>query len=140
MRPRGVDSALTWVAYGVLDRSCAERLVGLGRSLWLDEIITVEAFVREGPRVILAGPYLKNNHELFSMLAWLTSSAAGESEIALRLSSSRRSSRALFSSRHGCMCASAGLPASSFSSSRPGRRCYSTSLRRPAATALHFSR
>lgn len=84
-RPRSIDTALTWVAYAVLGSIlCWTRLVGLDRSLWLDEIITVENYVREGPRVILAGPYLKNNHELFSMLAWITSSAAGDSEIALR--------------------------------------------------------
>lgn len=42
-------------------------------------------YVRAGPREILAGPYIPNNHELFSLLGWATSSVAGESEIALRL-------------------------------------------------------
>ena len=42
-------------------------------------------YVREGPRAILTGPYIPNNHELFSLLGWATSSAIGESEVALRL-------------------------------------------------------
>ena len=37
------------------------------------------------PAEILAGHYIPNNHELFSLLGWATSSVVGESEIALRL-------------------------------------------------------
>lgn len=59
------------------------RTVGLGRSLWHDEVIGLVLFIREGPRTILAGDDL--NHELFALLAWATTSLAGESEIALRL-------------------------------------------------------
>jgi len=61
----------------------ASRVVGLNQSFWTDEIIAVRDFVREGPRVILAGPDL--SHELYGILAWVTSSAVGESETALRL-------------------------------------------------------
>jgi hypothetical protein len=59
------------------------RLIGLGQSFWHDEVVAVEQFIRAGPREILAGPDL--SHELFSLLAWATSSVGGESEIALRL-------------------------------------------------------
>ena len=119
---------------------CWTRLVGLDRSLWLDEIITVENYVREGPRVILAGPYLKNNHELFSMLAWITSSVAGESEIALRLWSVAPFLAGVVLVTAWLHVRIGSLPASSSSSSRPGRRCYSTSPQRRAVTALHSSR
>ena len=63
----------------------ATRLAALHRSFWTDEVVTVTDYVRAGPRAILAGPYIPNNHELFSILGWLTTSVAGESEIALRL-------------------------------------------------------
>ena len=75
-----------WVAYAALGSIlCLTRFVGLGRGLWLDEVITVEEFVRGGPHAILVGTYLPNNHELFSLLAWATTAVAGESEIALRV-------------------------------------------------------
>ena len=61
------------------------RVVGLDRSLWTDEVVTVTDYIRAGPRDILSGPYIPNNHQFFSMLGWLTSLVAGESEIALRL-------------------------------------------------------
>jgi hypothetical protein len=61
----------------------ASRAVGLGHSFWTDEITAVEDFIRAGPREILTGPDL--SHELFGLLAWLTSSLVGESEVALRL-------------------------------------------------------
>lgn len=61
------------------------RLVGLGRSFWYDEILTVTSYVRGGPGAILSGAYLPNNHELFSLIGWVTVSAVGESEVALRL-------------------------------------------------------
>ena len=40
-----------------------------------------------GRSEILAGPYIPNNHELFSLLAWATASVFGESEAVLRLPS-----------------------------------------------------
>lgn len=61
------------------------RLVGLSQSLWHDEIVTVTDYIRAGPGEILIGTYIPNNHELFSLLGWATSSGLGESEIALRL-------------------------------------------------------
>lgn len=77
---------LTVAGYAVLGSIlCWTRLTGLDRSYWHDEIVTVADYVRAGPREILAGPYIPNNHELFSLLGWATSSVVGESEIALRL-------------------------------------------------------
>jgi MFS family permease len=64
---------------------CWSRLAGLGAGYCCDEIRTVEDYVRAGPWAILAGPYVPNNHELFSLVGWATSSVFGESEIALRL-------------------------------------------------------
>jgi hypothetical protein len=61
------------------------RAVGIDRSYWQDEIVTVRDFVRAGPFEILAGAYVPNNHELFSLLGWATSSLVGESEIAMRV-------------------------------------------------------
>jgi hypothetical protein len=82
-RPAAIATA---VAYGVLGAILvATRAVGLDRSLWHDEILTVVYFVREGPWEILAGDYIPNNHELYSLLGWATSSVVGESEVALRL-------------------------------------------------------
>jgi hypothetical protein len=68
----GLGAALLW-----------SRLAHLGHSLWNDEILMVEGYVRAGPRHILAGPDL--SHELMALLAWMTTALAGESEIALRL-------------------------------------------------------
>ena len=80
--------AVTLVAYVVLGSALVfTRIYGIGRSYWLDEIMTVEDFVRAGPREILAGHYIPNNHQLFSFLAWVASSTVGESEWALRLPS-----------------------------------------------------
>jgi hypothetical protein len=64
---------------------CLPRFATLRQSYWHDEIVTVADYVRAGPRGILFGTYLPNNHELFSLLAWATSSLIGESEIVLRL-------------------------------------------------------
>ena len=84
-RAIGLAKGLTVVAYAVLGSILlSTRVVGLGRGLWHDEILTVRDFVREGPREILTGFYIPNNHELFSLLAWTTTSVLGESEITLR--------------------------------------------------------
>lgn len=62
------------------------RLYELGRGAYCcDEILTLESYVREGPREILAGAYVPNNHQLFSMVGWATSLVAGDSELVLRL-------------------------------------------------------
>lgn len=61
----------------------ATRLVGIDRSLWHDEVVAVVDYIRRGPSEILAGANL--SHELFSMLAWATTSLVGESEAVLRI-------------------------------------------------------
>jgi hypothetical protein len=81
-------AALTTAAYAVLGSILVwSRLAGLGTSLCCDELATVEHYVRGGPATILTGSYVPNNHELFSLLGWATTSLVGESEIALRLGS-----------------------------------------------------
>ena len=71
-------------AYGLLAATLVStRLVGLDSSLWHDEVVAVVEFIRAGPGEILAGPDL--SHELYGVLAWATTSAVGESEIALRV-------------------------------------------------------
>jgi hypothetical protein len=71
-------------AYGLLAVTLVStRLIGLDSSLWHDEVVAVVEFIRAGPGEILSGPDL--SHELFGILAWATSSAVGESEIAFRL-------------------------------------------------------
>jgi hypothetical protein len=73
-------------AYSVLGATLLwSRLAELGHSFWLDESDFVATFVRRGPREIVTGPGL--SHELYGLLAWLTSTVFGESEIALRLGS-----------------------------------------------------
>jgi hypothetical protein len=57
----------------------------LGHSFWFDELFFVANYVRRGPGEILTGPGL--SHELYALLAWLTSTLFGESETALRLGS-----------------------------------------------------
>ncbi|HXF97661.1 MAG TPA: hypothetical protein VNJ46_03495 [Gaiellaceae bacterium] len=83
LRLRGAAVILGYVALGLL--MAWTRLAGLDRSYWHDELVTVEDFVRRGPGVILAGEYIPNNHQLFSLLAWATTALAGESEALLRL-------------------------------------------------------
>lgn len=62
------------------------RLAGLGRGGYCcDEISTLVEFVRPGPRTILTGAYIPNNHELYSLLGWASTSLFGESETVLRL-------------------------------------------------------
>ena len=86
LRAGGIASGAIVAAYVLLGLLLVlTRVVGLDRSLWLDEIMTVEDYVRRGPIDILSGSYELNNHELFSLLAWATSEVVGESEAALRL-------------------------------------------------------
>ena len=76
--------AATIASYSIVGLALvASRTVGLDASFWTDEITAVADFIRAGPREILAGPDL--SHELYGILAWLTSSTVGESEVALRL-------------------------------------------------------
>ena len=79
-------AAIVTASYLVLGALlCWSRFVGLNRGYSSDELMTVRDYVRAGPHEILVGRYIPNNHELFSLLGWVTSSIAGESEIALRL-------------------------------------------------------
>ena len=72
--------------YAILGAAlCWSRLVGLTHGYCCDEIRTVSDYVDRGPRSILAGTYIPNNHELFSMLGWLTHEGGAQSEVALRL-------------------------------------------------------
>lgn len=72
------------VAYAVLGTALvATRAIGLDNGFWHDEIVAVREFVREGIDEIVLGAGL--SHQLFSVLAWGTSSVVGESELALRL-------------------------------------------------------
>jgi len=87
-RSASTDStrALTAGAYVLLGATlCWSRLVGLTHGYCCDEIRTVSLYVERGPRAILTGPYIPNNHELFSLLGWLTFSLGGDSEVAIRL-------------------------------------------------------
>jgi hypothetical protein len=82
----GWTKPLTASAYALLGTVlCWSRLVGLDRSLASDELMTVRLYVRGGIREIIAGPYIPNNHELFSLVGWATTQLVGESTIALRL-------------------------------------------------------
>lgn len=47
-------------------------LTGLNLSFWHDEAWTIINYVEPGPAAIFAGEYVPNNHMLFSLLAWLT--------------------------------------------------------------------
>jgi len=82
-RAVGVVAVASYTVLGSILAST--RLVGLDRSYWHDEIVTIVRYVRAGPREILAGSYIPNNHELFSLLTWATTSLVGESEIVVRL-------------------------------------------------------
>lgn len=79
--PGRVALVASYAALGV--SLVASRTVGIGQSFWTDEITAVEEFIRAGPSEILGGRNL--SHELYGLLAWLTSTVVGESEIALRL-------------------------------------------------------
>lgn len=80
---RGIAAASYAVLGAVLLWS---RLTGLDKGGYCcDEIMTVSEYVGEGPGAILTGAYAPNNHQLFSLLGWATTSVVGESETVLRL-------------------------------------------------------
>jgi hypothetical protein len=64
---------------------CWSRFAGLNHGYASDELMTVRNYVTAGPHEILVGHYIPNNHELFSLLGWATTSIVGESAVALRL-------------------------------------------------------
>jgi hypothetical protein len=81
-----VTRAVVVGSYAILGSILAwSRLIRLDRGYCCDEVATVVDYVRAGPHAILAGPYVPNNHKLYSLVGWATSAALGESEIALRL-------------------------------------------------------
>ncbi|MCS7007764.1 MAG: hypothetical protein NZL88_09450, partial [Gaiellaceae bacterium] len=61
------------------------RLVGLDRDLGSDEIVTIRDYVDAGPGKILVGDYVPNNHQLFSLLGWLTTVTVSGADAAIRL-------------------------------------------------------
>lgn len=76
----------TVAAYACLGAALGwSRVVGLTRGYCCDEIRTVADYVERGPGEILAGPYVPNNHELFSFVGWMMQEAGARSELALRL-------------------------------------------------------
>ena len=71
-RRASVISAAVLLACGLL----VPRLATLGQGLWLDEIQTVQNYIRGGPAAIF-GRYETNDHMLFSFLGWLTVEVPG---------------------------------------------------------------
>jgi hypothetical protein len=83
LRAGSLASVATVAAYAVLGLLLlVTRFVGLDRSLWHDELLAVLEYVRPGLGEILTGGV---NHELFTLLEWVTSKVVGESEAAFRL-------------------------------------------------------
>jgi hypothetical protein len=58
---------------------------GLDQSLWKDETHSVVTFIDPGPHAILGDDYEINNHILFNLAAWATSSVFGRTETIYRL-------------------------------------------------------
>jgi MFS family permease len=61
------------------------RVVPLSMSFTHDEAYTVTNYVLEGPVGIYLGPYIANNHVLFSLVAWVATGVFGPSEAVYRL-------------------------------------------------------
>lgn len=79
-------TALSVSGYAVLGFVLVwSRMSGLGWGYTSDELRTLARFASAGPREILAGAYLPNNHELFSLLGWATIETVGDSAVGLRL-------------------------------------------------------
>lgn len=83
---RPISQTATIAAYTALGSMLVwSRLVGLDRTLASDELATVRDYIHRGPKMILAGEYIPNNHQLFSLLGWATTSTAWDSVVAVRL-------------------------------------------------------
>src|SRR5947207_9456206 len=80
MRRVGLISAGVLFACGLL----VPRLASLGQSLWVDEIGSVQSYIRGGPSVIF-GRYETNDHMLLSLLGWLTVKVPGGPDWLYRL-------------------------------------------------------
>ncbi len=84
-RVRGFRPDAAYLAFGAI--ACLlilSRLSGLDQSLQHDEVVTVVNYVKPGPQGFWGGGYGANNHLLFSLASWLTTSATGLDEVALR--------------------------------------------------------
>ncbi|MDX6400559.1 MAG: hypothetical protein QOF27_1165 [Gaiellaceae bacterium] len=74
-----------WSAYTVLAIAMIwSRFAAIGKSLWEDEIFTVQHYVVPGPSASF-GHYGTNDHILFSVLAWLTVHLPSAGDSAYRL-------------------------------------------------------
>lgn len=79
-----IPAVVALAAIGLL--AAWTRLVGLDISLWWDEVSTAQHYVVRGPSAIFDPEnYIPNNHVLFSLLAWATTSLVGLTERTLRL-------------------------------------------------------
>lgn len=63
----------------------ATRLVGLDSSIVHDEAFSISQYIDPGPEAIYFGEYEPNNHVLFNLLTWATTSVLGSSEPLYRL-------------------------------------------------------
>ncbi len=78
--------ALVVGAYALLGSILVwSHLAMLGGGYCCDEIATVVDYIAPGPHTILAGDYVPNNHELYSLVGWATHEVVGDSAIVLRL-------------------------------------------------------
>ena len=78
--------ALVVGAYALLGSILVwSHLASLGGGYCCDEIATVVDYIAPGPHTILAGDYVPNNHELYSLVGWATHEVVGDSAIVLRL-------------------------------------------------------
>lgn len=65
--------------------AAAVRLIPAASPLWHDEIYTVVHYVSGGPESIFGAGYIANNHILFSLFAWGTTTVLPTSEVTLRI-------------------------------------------------------
>ncbi|MCM2269950.1 MAG: glycosyltransferase family 39 protein [Thermoanaerobaculia bacterium] len=76
----------TWIAVATVAAALALRLPGhLGSGLWFDEILTLVDVGRAPLGAVVGGFSSDNHHPLYSLLAWFSLRACGESAWALRL-------------------------------------------------------
>ena len=75
-----------WLALGLLGVVVLWSTIGgLDQSLWHDEIFSAVHYIDAGPKTIVSGDYVPNNHVLFNLFAYGTTKVFGESEVTLRL-------------------------------------------------------
>lgn len=81
---RLVRSPTAWALLVMAGLLVWTRLVPLNLGFWGDETFTVARYVDPGPRGTF-GSYVPNNHMLFSLLAWATTSVLGRAEAIYRV-------------------------------------------------------